>query len=300
MFRDRKCLLRSVNVKQQSDAVSKHCHPHIYKHSYRLAAIILMSLIGAVSSSILSASARKTGRIALLGDSMTWIGGDSCQNKRGWSFFLRESGLADFIDVYARSGATWTNTTETNADTEFYSELLHPDNVVFNQALRLVRDVESDASHSPDCIILFAGANDAWFADRRPGIFNSTDTTLSMHYGCATIPSSVTSLSGSVALVLDLLSESLPSTSLLLVTPIQMSKVDETAIHCVSDIIEEAAVSRNRPVFRADIEVPITHTTESLSPTYTSDGVHTNEAGARRLADCLLDFISKILQTTTQ
>lgn len=120
-------------------------------------------------------SGPESRHFALLGDSMTWIGGDSCQNATGWSHYLKQSGIADRIDVYARSGATWTNTTNTHADTEFYSEVLHDDNVIYNQVLRLIAAAKADPSATPGCIVILAGTNDAWFSSRRPNLFTRNE-----------------------------------------------------------------------------------------------------------------------------
>jgi len=248
--------------------------------------VILIVAILSVSSFIKTEAGL---RIALLGDSMTWIGGDSCQNRSGWSHYLKASGVADSIDVYARSGATWTNTINTRLDTAFYSEVLHDDNVIYNQAMRLAGRVKDGTSTPPDLVIVFAGANDAWFSDRRPGIFDLQDSIAGYSY-CASV-SDATSLQKSVALACDLLKLSLPQSKIVFITPLEMSKVSPEVITKVSDIIEKTAISRGIPTLRADRKVAIRHIEEIESPKYTSDGVHTNPAGASLLANFILNKI---------
>lgn len=229
---------------------------------------------------------------ALLGDSMTWIGGDSCENATGWTHILKKSGCAASISVYARSGATWTNTSNTRKDTSFYSELLHDDNVIYNQAMRLIEDYKGSVISNIDCIILFAGANDAWFAAKRPGIYSERDVTNDINYDELTSPANVTSLYGSVALTCDLLHIHFPNTRLIFVTPLQMSKVSPATIHLTGDIIENAAKSRYCEVIRPDKEIGITYDIESKSPTYTYDGVHTNPKGAILVGEYIIRQIS--------
>lgn len=226
-------------------------------------------------------------QISLLGDSMTWIGGDSCQNNTGWTYYLKRSGLTDKIDVYARSGATWTNTVTTKCDTAFYSELLHDDNVIINQALRLCGRVKSGSAEIPDLIVIYAGANDAWFSNRRPDIFDISKTA------CTSLP---TSLSGSVEYVCKLLKRSFPDTNILLVTPLEMTKTDVETIARVSNIIEATANKCGVSVYRADKNVPIRRTDELKQLHYTKDGVHTNPEGARLLADYLIEAIRQNLE----
>ena len=250
-------------------------------------AVVVLSVASSLSS---------TGglRIALLGDSMTWIGGDSCQNSTGWSHYLKESGLADCIDMYARSGCTWTNTSNTKADTEFYSEVLHDDNVIYNQVLRLIDSVKKNPSKTPDLIIVYAGANDAWFAARRPGTFHTQDSIA--RYTFQSPAGDATTLQKSVALSCDILKESFPDSSILLVTPIEMSKVSPDITAKVSEIIEKAAQSRGIKTLRADRAVAIRHSEESVTPKYTTDGVHTNVAGAYILSEFIIKQISYNLQ----
>ncbi|MDE6380755.1 MAG: SGNH/GDSL hydrolase family protein [Muribaculaceae bacterium] len=208
---------------------------------------------------------------------MTWIGGDSCQNETGWTHYMKESGIASEIVVYARSGATWTNTKSTRRNPAHYSEILHDDNVIYNQAVRLIEASDSGKA-SPDIIVLFAGANDAWFAAKRPGIFDQSEQ--SAKYDMETDPGAVTSLAGSIRLVSDILQTRFPFATLLFVTPLQMSKTDAEIVFKVSDIIEGVASEKGSTTLRADKETGITHRQEAKSPQYTYDGVHTNPSGA--------------------
>ncbi len=266
-----------------------HCLPYKYIIKRTLSAVVLLLMCFLYCSATQQTASKCGIKFALLGDSMTWIGGDSCEKATGWSHILKESGMAESIGMYARSGATWTNTAQTKRDPSFYSEVLHDDNVVYNQAIRLIEDNKNGLIKSPDCIIIFAGANDAWFANRRPGIYDTWDNT--SRYSLSTDPSIITSLSGSVALVCDLLQEEFPEACLTIVTPIQMSKVSSETIHKTSDIIEAVARAKGIDVIRPDKEVEITHEIESKSPTFTYDGVHTNPDGAYLVGNYILSHL---------
>lgn len=281
-------------------AVATHCKSYKNRHIWLQTAIIAILLACSVC---LSARAYEDNssrpRTALLGDSMTWIGGDTCGNETGWSHHLKESGLTGPIDMYARSGATWTNTKATRPDPTFYSEVLHDDNVIYNQALRLIEKTESEPDHVPDLIIIFAGANDAWFSHRRPGIFNLMTIESSSNLPVYTLPSQATSLLKSIWLVCDMLRMSLPKSRIVLVTPLQMSKVSEEVTRSVSDIIESVAKRMKIDVIRPDLNVGISHEQELRQPTFTTDGVHTNPAGARLLAGHIINTLKekRILST---
>ncbi|MDE6291851.1 MAG: SGNH/GDSL hydrolase family protein [Muribaculaceae bacterium] len=271
-----------------------HCKPYKY-NTFRVFSAVFLILLG-----ILHASANTDHpasihpRIALLGDSMTWIGGDSCQNDTGWTHILKESNIAGTIDLYARSGATWTNTKSTNRNPEHYTELLHDDNVVYNQAIRLIESSDT-GKEEPDIVILFAGANDAWFAAKRPGIFD--EDCKNTHIPTSTPPGNVTSLAGSVRLVSEMLHTRFPKVTLLFVTPLQMSKTDAETIFKISDIIEKTASEMGWSTLRADQETGICHAQEAKSPKYTYDGVHTNPAGASILGNLIVKFITSRIIT---
>ena len=272
-----------------------HCKP--YKcNIFRGVSVVFLILLGIMyASANTNTSSSNSPKIALLGDSMTWIGGDSCQNATGWSHILKESGIAGKIDVYARSGATWTNTKSTKRNPEHYTEVLHDDNVVYNQTLRLI-DNADNSNENPDIIVLFAGANDAWFATKRPGLYSKEDTNIK--YTLNTDPANVTTLEGSINFVSELLSKRFPNTSLLFITPVQMSKTDAETIFKVSDIIDKTATQKGFYVLRPDKETAIIHEQEAISPKYTYDGVHTNPEGAKILGNYILKFLTGYIQNS--
>lgn len=230
--------------------------------------------------------------IAVLGDSMSFIGGENCEKPISWTYHFKNTVMPASINLYARSGATWTNTENTEVDIQGFSRILNDNNVIFNQVLRLGHDLENGDIVAPDIIIVYAGANDAWFESQRPGCKNSPESDLS-NVSADDLPSERTTLRESVALSLKKLQEISPSSRLLIVTPVQMSKVTEKQVHEISDIIANTALELNCNVIRADNLVGISHDIEKAKPKYTTDGVHTNEAGAVLIADVISDYCLK-------
>ena len=82
----------------------------------------------------------------------------------------------------------------------------------------------------------------------------------------------------------------------MLVAPLEMSKVPASVTHKVSDIIAGAAARKGITTFRADRDVDIRHEVEADTPVFTSDGVHTNEAGASMLATYIIRNIENSIQ----
>ena len=106
--------------------------------------------------------------IVLLGDSNTWIGGDECDKPQGWNKWFKDLANPLSCHSYARSGATWTHTSLTDYDTEEDTGVLSDNNVVYNQINRLKEAYQQQKQVKPDLIIVMAGTNDLWFADKRP------------------------------------------------------------------------------------------------------------------------------------
>lgn len=230
-------------------------------------------------------------RVALLGDSLTWIGGDSCEHDKGWSHYLAKEFPGSPIDVYARSGATWTNAAGTKGLSESYSKVIDDENVIYNQAMRLIQAAASDPSKTPNLIVMYAGANDAWFQKKRPGIFSDIALPEGDVSGCK--PSDYTSLASSVELSCRLLRQAFPTAQLLLVTPVEMAQTTPARIAKVGDVIEATGNRLGIPVVRGDKQIAIRHDEEKLPKhRYTYDGAHTNPQGARLIADCIVGFIN--------
>ena len=254
----------------------------------RIFNIWALSLI--ICSACHAASDKSHSTIALLGDSMTWIGGDECQNERGWSHFLKKAFPDASIKVYARSGATWTNTRDTNGNPDVYYDVLDDENVVYNQVLSLIRDAGKNPALSPDIIILYAGANDAWFEKKRPGIFDDIALPQGSVDNCK--PSDFTSLPSSIQLASRKLREHFPDARIILMTPVEMTKVPASKINQIGDIIEKTGTELGLEVLRADKNVDIRHDQEAKKLQHTSDGVHTNSKGAVLIADFVIDYLS--------
>lgn len=219
-------------------------------------------------------------KVAVLGDSMTWIGGEAFEKPIGWTHYTSE--LPVMIKSFARSGATWTNTTATKGEIKVYSETIDPENVIYNQVLRLF-----GSDFNPDIVIIFAGTNDAWFEAQRPGMFNESERP-DHALGLADNPSDFTTLEGSIRLAGALLNQHLSSARVCLVTPPHSGKIPEENITRVSDIIETTGRELGYTILRGDREFGFHHNEESAKPyRNTYDGVHSNEDGARRIADCI-------------
>ncbi len=237
--------------------------------------------------------------VVLLGDSNTWIGGDDCSKSKGWTKWFIEKFKPASCRSYARSGATWTNTVSTRLDISGYSEVLGDNNVIYNQVMRLVDAVDHGAQAVPDIIILYAGINDAWFQNRRPGVFAEmpqdafADTS---GFITSRRPSEVLSLAASVRYGCELLMQHFPEAQIVLVTPAQATVCGYDEIRKAADVITECGHRMSLPVISLDKGGGIYRAAENVRRTNTYDGAHTSEQGARRHGYFIAAQLTAILQ----
>lgn len=236
--------------------------------------------------------------VALLGDSNTFIGGENCDKDQGWSKWFKEAFQPASCKSYARSGATWTNTTSTKVNLTEYTENLGNNNVIYNQVLRLVDDTQKGKQPVPQLIIMMAGTNDAWFKSSRPQLFAKTPQQVFSHHSWPTKQhvNQMTSLPESIRLSCEKLMEAFPESQIVLVTPMQIAKPNVTDIRKVGNWIEDCGRYMGLSVIRLDMGGCVYSERECIKPTFTVDGVHTNAEGARRNGYFIAHQVESVLQ----
>lgn len=237
--------------------------------------------------------------VVILGDSNTSIGGDACDDPHGWNKWFKDRFAPATCRSYARSGATWTNTSRTVYDTKEYTGKLGDNNVIYNQINRLKEDCDIKRQVEPNLILIAAGTNDAWFKASRPGIFSVPASQAFSNEGgfiTRSAASSVRTLAESVRYGCELLMERFPDAQIILLTPMQSVAAEADDIRKVGDIIEDCAGYMGLCVIRQDYESCIYYIREKKAVKYTSDGTHTNEEGARRNGCYIANRINAMLQ----
>ncbi len=230
--------------------------------------------------------------VAILGDSNTWLGKDDCTGEKGWTRWFVEDFKPASCRSYARSGATWSNTRETRRNTEENIGVLGNDNVAYNQICRLKDECKAGRQQVPDLILIALGTNDAWFEEKRPGVFGMTaEEAFSQTDSVITSRpvNSILSLAESVRYGCEMLMEAFPDTRIVLMTPLQSTAVSYDRIRLAGDIIEECGARMSIPVVRLDKETGIYSTRERVKRKFTYDGTHTSVEGAKRVASTI-DF----------
>ncbi|MBQ6379852.1 MAG: SGNH/GDSL hydrolase family protein [Prevotella sp.] len=235
--------------------------------------------------------------VVILGDSNTWIGGDDCDQPRGWNKWFNDTFQPATCKSYARSGATWTNTTETRRNTEENIGVLGNDNVIFNQICRLEEAISGGQQASPRLILIMAGTNDAWFTKARPRALSMTAEEAFIADTITDRPVwQVLTLAESVRYGCELLRTAWPEARIILLTPLQSVAAGTANITKAGDIIEDCGRQMGLSVIRLDQNGGIDAKQEKQQYRLTTDGTHTSELGARQVGTFIAQQIAALLQ----
>ena len=236
--------------------------------------------------------------IVALGDSNTWLAGDSCTNPKGWITVLKEQMEPASCRSYARSGATWTHTEQTKYNTEEYTSLLGDDNVIYNQVNRL-RDACNDSTQqTPDLILILAGTNDMWFEAKRPQAFSKTAEEVCIDTASlypTRQPNEILSMAEAIRYDYEMLREFCTEATIVLLTPMQATKVSREVVTKTGELIDQCGALLQMPVIRLD-EVGINSEEELQEKRYTSDGVHTNTDGALLIGSYVAEKVYEMIK----
>lgn len=238
--------------------------------------------------------------VVILGDSNTWIGGDGSDKPCGWNKWFADIFKPATCKSYARSGATWSNTSSTRRNIKEDIAVIGPDNVIYNQVERLCESCDSGGQPTPDVIIIAAGTNDAWFVKKRPGVFSKTAAGVCrMKETVSSLPpNKIISLAEAVVYNTERLRQRFPEARIILFTPLQSVHPTEANFARATTIIEECGNLLGIPVVRQDKECCVRRADEVRHHRYTSDGTHTSEEGAKEIGTYLASRIESILNSS--
>ncbi|MBQ0022180.1 MAG: SGNH/GDSL hydrolase family protein [Prevotellaceae bacterium] len=270
----------------------------IEKLAIRLTTIMLPLLT--IACQLNAEETPDTMNVAILGDSNTWLGGDNCNQPKGWNTWFVKNFNPQSCQSYARSGATWTNTTSTFLNTEENVGVLTDNNVIYNQVMRLHQAVSDGLQPEPHLIIIAAGTNDAWFEAKRPAAFSTEGNLFDASPSdiCAMLPNRVLTLQSAVIHNCRLLQSHYPNARIVLLTPLQTTAVSLAKIQQTGDLIEDCGKHLGLCVIRQDRDCVVNREQETRKRTNTYDGTHTNENGAKQNGKIIADKIKQLINKT--
>ena len=236
-------------------------------------------------------------RIAILGDSITWLSMSSNTN-RGWVTHFRE--LLKFAELrnYARSGATWSHTASTQYDITEDTTSISNDNVIYNQLNRLINDVDNNGVTAPDFIFILAGTNDAWYPQYRPDAVADTPSSVmsdeSVWLNVKAI-GSLTSIPKAMRYVAEMIWNKFPNCQVVVTTPLQSTAFTTDRREAIAESIKGSAEYLSWAVIEQDKVCDISRIREHQGYYMTYDGTHTSEAGAKTVGEVLASQLTAIL-----
>lgn len=242
-------------------------------------------------------------RIAILGDSLTWLSlikaGNSTPNANmGWvTHFSKVMKFAELRN-YARSGATWSHTASTQYDITEDTTSMSNDNVIYNQLNRLINDVDNNGVTAPDFIFILAGTNDAWYPTQRPDAVADTPASVmsdeSVWLNVKSI-GSLTSIPKAMRYVAEMIWDKFPNCQVVVTTPLQSTAFTTDRREAIGESIKGSADYLSWAVIEQDKVCDISRIREHQGYYMTYDGTHTSEAGAKMVGEVLASQLTAIL-----
>ena len=241
---------------------------------------------------------------AILGDSITWLGGDNCDGTRsgylhrGWTEYFKNNTHFATIKSYARSGATWSHTANTEYDIIEDVSSLSDDNVIYNQINRL-KAYTDNGGVIPNLIIIAAGTNDAWYPNARPNATSVSANTAFLDesgYITSRNVNTLTSIAEAMRYDVELLKTYYPECQVVILTPLQSTAFTAERGQIVGDIIEECSRYLACSFIRQDTKCCIYRAQENVSYYNTADGTHPSIVGAEKIGRVIANVIKGILQ----
>lgn len=231
------------------------------------------------SKTILSFEDKK---ICIFGDSITWLSISGNPN-RGWvTHFLNLLKFKKSVN-YARSGATWSNTVNTEYNITENTGSVSDNNVIYNQFNRLLNDI-SNGSEVPDYIIIAAGTNDAWYPSSRPDALSKTAKEVfedeSTDYLESVNINQCTSIAQAFRYVAEMIIKNLPNAKVVVCTPLQSTAFTADRNKSITEVIASCANYMSWNVIVQSEECGVSRLQEKRGYKNTYDGTHTSEEGA--------------------
>lgn len=224
--------------------------------------------------------------VVFLGDSITDV------NVNGeWVKVIKKYATFKSLTNYARGYATWSFKSDSTYNITDTSDSNIGNNVIWNQYNRMVNDINNGKIDNPDCIIIFAGTNDAL----QNKTLGTPSEIINSMYQTGEI-TTFTNVSASIRYVVELIFKNYPKCQVILATPLQAKSKQSTAkIREVRDVIIECAKLLGVKVIDQTNESGIYQFREYTNNTYLKDDVHLKPEGGDFVARFLArEFYNKI------
>ncbi|MFC0605912.1 SGNH/GDSL hydrolase family protein [Winogradskyella pulchriflava] len=216
-----------------------------------------------------------------LGDSMTASGTYYLNDLRTMLSFSKEYNLAN-------SGAKWSHGATTAYDITTTGSSIADWNCIWNQANKMKDLVDNSSYLDPDVVIINCGTND---------FLEDLGTPSTVYDGLAFTSlspddSELQSVAGGIRYTCETILEDFPDVQIILIAPIQRGVADNSKIFSITDTMIECGGYNSIEVIDQARRCGIYGYPEIASDIYLADNLHTNAAGATKVAK----FLSKALR----
>lgn len=242
--------------------------------------------------------------VIILGDSITWLGGDECNQSRGWTRWFKEKAQPKNCRSFARSGAKLCSSDTTIEDIEEYVGNSSANNVAYNQLARIraARNGTPASTESlgsldfdPDIILIALGTNDG-------SAKTSTESTIEEEFSNSSEyanyqPNELTTLEKAIRYICEQFYVLFPNVQIFIITPQQSTWASAKQYFILGDMIEYCCDFLSVNCIRLDKHSGTYRTREGMSEKRkTYDGCHTSEIGAKENGYYIYNQVKSMLK----
>ena len=222
--------------------------------------------------------------IVIMGDSIT-------ANPNWWTKnMLERLSFKNYLNL-ARSGATWSHTTDTVYDITSTDGNTSSDNVIWNQVNKLVNKVDNAEFPIPDIVFILAGTNDY---SRDKGDISDTFVNFTGDI-TQSEPGEITDLVKGIRYSCETILNNFPDVQLILATPLQRGLAHNNTIFEIGDLIKECGRRLSATVIDQGSECGIYGYYEYTGDKYLYDNLHPNDKGNEKIGAFIATKLKNII-----
>jgi lysophospholipase L1-like esterase len=223
----------------------------------------------------------------LMGDSLTDIA-----DQGQWVKAMMKEMTFKSLTNYAVSAATWLNKSDTAYDLSGARNGDSPNNVIWNQYNRLMRDIGNKTVLPPDAILIMGGGNDT----RHPGAsFGTVEEALALTDIGNIPPNTLVTTLSAMRQIIELIQINIPSATIIICSSTARTTYNDMMAELVP-LIKSLCESLSIVFVDVFHNSGINYYREVQYPYYLKDGTHQNDIGGEKVYRYIMGSIYNLLR----
>lgn len=223
--------------------------------------------------------------IVMIGDSITWMGGDNCDDEDGWTYWFKQKANPKSCRSYAVSGATLC-----------YQPSWQTQNDAYMQLQRIISDKgEGMYPNGIDLVFVAMGTNDLGNSSAKYSVTAEEEFNNATTYANYT-QQDLTSFAKAIRYLCEQLYVNFPNVQIVFLSPQQRSNFNTSMLLTMGDFIESCTDYLSVNTIRLDKHCGTYHTRECVENHKLIDGTHTSQLGARENGYFIYNRVKSLLK----